>query len=149
MPVSCVHHHWIQDAVDLVPEKRSFKDKIRKLVSGTSWPRTRYISKTLNPKWEGDSLALFARNANIGAEAMLFVVAMDADLLALTDDFLGVTVLNLRDLTTMKHGETEKFVQIDQNLQRGGKYAGRIKFQLDVELTIRRSMFSPMPIGDA
>lgn len=139
---------FLWDSVDLIAEKRSFKDKIRKLVSGRSWPRTRYIAKTLNPKWEGESVALFAKNVNIGPEAMLFIVAMDADLLALTDDFLGATAINVKDATMMKHGETERVIQFDQNLERGGRPAGRIKFQLDVELTIRKGLFTPLRLGD-
>ena len=142
-------------------------------VSGKSWPRTRYIAKTLNPKWVGDSLALSARNITIGSHAMLWVCAMDAgkssfrfglfpwrkstsfssfpsalDLLALRDDFLGAVALNVRDLATMKQGETEKVVQVDENLCRGGRISGRIKFQIDVEVNYRMGMVAPLRMDD-
>lgn len=131
-----------------MPTKRSFKDKIRKLVAGTSWPRTRYIAKTLNPKWGAESVELFAKNITVESHAMLWVAAMDADLLALKDDFLGAVALNIQDIMSTKTGDTEKVVQVDQNLLRGGKISGRIKFQVDVELNHRRPMFAPLRMDD-
>jgi hypothetical protein len=126
------------DSVALEAEKESFKDKLRKLVQGTSWPRTSVIPKNLNPIWEGETMTLQARNAIVGPEAMLFVVAMDADLISIKDDFLGAIALNVKELISMNHGEREKTLQIERNLEQGGKFAGQIKFQLDIEVTMTK-----------
>ena len=76
-------------------------------------------------------------------------IATAADLLALKDDFLGAVALNVRDIAAMKQGETEKVVQVDDNLLRGGKFSGRIKFQIDVEVSYRRGMFTPLRLDES
>ncbi|CAB9511850.1 72 kDa inositol polyphosphate 5-phosphatase [Seminavis robusta] len=129
---------FLWDSIDLRPEKKSFKDKIRKLVSGKSWPRTSVRDLTLHPDWKGERIALFARNVNITDEANLYVVAMDSDTITLADDFLGAIALNVRGLVEMQGGEKETTIEVDRVLERGGKYSGRFKCDIDVKLVTRK-----------
>jgi len=117
--------------------KKSFPDKIRTFINGRSWPRTKFLSRTLNPKWEGQTVSLVATKAKFASEGMLYVVAMDYDTLSLKDDFLGALALPLRELSTLMNEETETVLEIDRPLQRGGKAAGRIKFQLYIKIKSR------------
>mgnify|MGYP000104587565 CR=1 FL=1 len=135
--------------------KSSFKGKIRKILVGKSWPRTKSLSKTLDPVWT-ETVELSAKAATVRANAMLFVVAMDADLVAIKDDFLGATAISVQELISMKSGrQTRKVVEFDRELQSGGVGAGRIKFTVDVDVTrkviksqrgastVRRQSFMP------
>jgi hypothetical protein len=143
---------FLWDSVDLESVLESFEDKMRKVFLGKSWPRTKYIPKTLDPKWKGQQVVLTSKNVNVGPEAMLFVVAMDYDSLTIvSDDFLGVLALNVKDL--FARGLRDKELLLDRQLVRDGKCTGRIKFKLNVEhvkksskrFTIRRSSTIGMP----
>jgi hypothetical protein len=129
---------FIWDSIDLHTDQVSLMDKARELWVGRSWPRTRYISKTLNPYWKGERMRLSASETQIGHDAMLFVAAIDFDALG-KDDFLGGMALNVRDLIKMARGEATKTVDIDQNLTRNGKFSGRIKFKIDVTIIQRKN----------
>ena len=133
------------DSIPFQTPHSTFKDKVRALVNGKSWPRTKYISKTLNPKWKGETMTLEADKVDIDTEGMLYILAMDSDTLALKDDFLGAVALPIREIAALMNEESETVLEFERTFQRGGKFAGRIKFQLHVEL-ISRSAFSFAPI---
>jgi Ca2+-dependent lipid-binding protein len=123
------------DSVDLAAEETSFIDKLRALVHGNSWPRTKYQKKTLNPKWKGEKITLTSKYVTIGSDATLFVVVVDYDAFS-KDDLLCVLPLNVKDLLMSMGNENQ--LTIDRPLQRNGRHFGRIKFELDVELTNRK-----------
>lgn len=123
------------DTIAFRTDKKSFRGKIRNLINGTSWPRTKFIPKTLNPKWLGQTISLVANKLDMNSEGMLFVLAMDYDTFAVRDDFLGALALPIREIANMMNEETTSVLSFDRPLQAGGKGAGRIKFQLGVEIT--------------
>jgi len=125
---------FLWDSVDLRPDKISFMAKLRQLWVGKSWPRTPFISQTLNPYWKGEQLCLRASNTSIRHGAMLFLAVIDFDFVGI-DDVLGGVALNLHDIIKMKVGETAKTLTSDRDLTINGRLAGRIKFSVDVKLT--------------
>ena len=122
------------DGIELQSEQKSFKDRLRKLINGKSWPRTSVIDKTLNPQWEGETISLFGKNVSFGDEAILYICAMDSDTIGLRDDFLGAVALNLKGMMEMQHHEKDKVVEIDQVLDKGAKFSGRFKCHVDVHV---------------
>jgi hypothetical protein len=126
---------FLWDSVDLHTDNNAFMDKLRELWIGHSWPRTKYISKTLNPYWKGERVRLRASDTSIGHGAMLFIAVIDYDVVG-TDDLLGGMALNVLDLVKMSPGETTKTLRIDRDLTNNGKLAGRIKFSVDVTRTM-------------
>jgi Ca2+-dependent lipid-binding protein len=112
-------------------------DKLRALVLGNSWPRTKYQKKTLNPKWKDEKITLTSKNVTIGSDAMLFVVVVDFDALS-KDDVLCVLAMNVKELLmSMDVSGLENQLTIDRPLQKNGKHFGRIKFKLVVELNMK------------
>ena len=136
------------DSIGFKTSKIDFKDKIRALINGKSWPRTKHKSKTLNPQWEGEFMSLEASRVKLSAEPKMYIVAMDFDTLAIRDDFLGCLSLSIREIASLMHEESETILDFDRPLQSGGKLAGRIKFQLYVQLTAR-SAFSFKPVRES
>jgi hypothetical protein len=125
------------DSVDLSSENTSVMDTLRKLAVGKSFPRTKWIPRTLHPKWEGERFVLTSKDATIGPDAMLFLVVKD--FAALIKDYcLCAVAMNVHDITSMKDGETKKTLLFDEPLQRNGRFTGRIKFQLDIELNVKK-----------
>ena len=131
---------FLWDSVDLAMEETTFMDTVRLFVHGRSWPRTKYISKTLNPKWKNEEMTLVLReNSEIGSESMLHLVLMDYDAFS-KDSVLCVLTLNLRDLLLpLATGDAKQQLKFDRPLQRGGKNVGRIKFRLDIEHTTKQA----------
>jgi 7 transmembrane sweet-taste receptor of 3 GCPR/C2 domain len=130
---------FMWDGIDLQSEQKSLKDKIRKLINGKSWPRTGVVDKTLNPRWVGETVPFFAKNICFGEEAILYVCAMDSDTLGLKDDFLGACAMNVKDLVEMDYSEKEKVVEVDQVLDKGGKFSGRFRCRIDVRMVRRKN----------
>jgi Ca2+-dependent lipid-binding protein len=130
---------FLWDSVDLAAEETSFIDKLRALVHGNSWPRTKYQKKTLNPKWKGEKITLTSKNVTIGSDAMLFVVVVDYDAFS-KDDLLCVLPLNVKELLlmSMEAGGRKNQLKFDRPLQKNGRHFGRIKFKLDVELNTQK-----------
>ena len=128
---------FLWESIDLHTDSASFMDTLRELWMGQSWPRIKYISKTLNPYWKGERMHLSTSNTRIGHDAMLFVAAIDYDAVG-KDEFLGGMVLNVRELIKMKRGESQKTITIDKNLLRDGKFSGRIKCNIDVSVEINK-----------
>lgn len=128
---------FLWDSVDLHSDNISLLDKIRELWLGRSWPRTSFISKTLNPYWRGSRMYFRASNTVIGADAMLFVAAIDFDAVG-KDEFLGGTVFNVRELVRMDRGEPQKTISIDRPLTREGKFSGRLKCKIDVSISLSK-----------
>eukprot|EP00934_Nitzschia_sp_Nitz4_P008874 Nitzschia sp. Nitz4//scaffold230_size58257//40074//43916//NITZ4_006487-RA/size58257-processed-gene-0.68-mRNA-1//-1//CDS//3329543268//8864//frame0 len=137
---------FMWDSVDFQSDNGSIVDKIRELWLGRSWPRTPYISKTLNPFWKGTRMHFHASNTVIGPDAMLFIAAIDFDAVG-KDEFLGGLSLNVMKLVGMKRSMTEKSVLIDEPLLREGKFSGRIKCSVDITMTQRVPSRLSMGLG--
>lgn len=108
----------------------SFVDIIRKLVKGKSWPRTRYISKTLNPDWGDAKMSFVVEDCFVGQ--MLFIAAIDYDTFS-QDDFLGSVALNVEELIA---GEESSNV-INKALLSGGREVGRIELTISVARVVQ------------
>jgi Ca2+-dependent lipid-binding protein len=126
---------FVWDSVDITQGTHNLRKNIQKVFTGQIWPTTNYISKTLNPKWKGKEISLVSNGDSVGSEAMLFVTVMDFDF-GFKDDCLGTLALNVKELISMKDGENRKQVAFDRPLQRYGKFAGRIKFVLDITVNV-------------
>lgn len=126
---------FLWDSVDLQTDNVSLMDKLRELWTGKSWPRTSYISKTLNPYWKGERMHLSTSNTRIGLEAMLFIAAIDFDCVG-KDEMLGGVALNVRELIKMQPGKSTKTIHLDHHLTKDGRFAGRIKCKVDVTLNL-------------
>jgi hypothetical protein len=128
---------FLWDSIELETDHVTLMDKIRELWRGKSWPRTSYISKTLNPYWKGERMHLRASHTKIGYDAMLFLAVIDFDVVG-KDEMLGCIALNMRELIKMHPGESTKTVEIDQFLTKEGKNSGRIKCKIDVTINLER-----------
>jgi hypothetical protein len=125
---------FLWDSVDLASGKISFWDSVRQFLYRKSWPRTEYLRKSLNPKWEGQEITLILKaNSMVGSDAMLFLAVMDFDANS-ADHFLCALPLNVMDLISMEGGETRKELVFDRPLQNTARLFGRIQFELDIEL---------------
>ena len=124
---------FVWDGIELEHEGASLLDKLWTLLGSKAWPRTRFISRTLNPDWGSDTIKLSASSPIVGTDAMLFVIAMDFDAGPTPNSFLGAVSLNVKDLVTMGPRETTKELSFDMPLQRHGVAAGTIQFSLDVK----------------
>ena len=119
---------FIWDAIDMKEESsRGFR--FHHLFTDTSWPHTRYLPKTLNPKWTGKKVVLVSTGHNANSESVLFVSAFDYDF-GSKANVLGTLPLSIVDLIDMEEGESHKELNVDQPLQANGIPAGRIKFKL-------------------
>jgi hypothetical protein len=127
---------FVWDSVDITQGTNNLRKSVHKALTGQSWPTTNYKTKTLNPKWKGKEISLVSNGDSVGSEAMLFVTVMDFDF-GLMDDYLGTLALNVKELISMKDGENRKEVAFDRPLQRYGKFAGRIKFVLDITVNVK------------
>jgi Ca2+-dependent lipid-binding protein len=114
-------------------------DKLRKAFTGQSWPRTKYVSRNLNPRWSGNQVSLLAKNA-IGSDALLFIAVVDYDTVG-SDEFMCATAMNVKALVSGRLEEenitTKSF---DRPLFVEGKMAGRIRFDVDLSLLSRASV---------
>mmetsp|Transcript_10760 Transcript_10760/g.15838 ORF Transcript_10760/g.15838 Transcript_10760/m.15838 type:complete len:1306 (-) Transcript_10760:473-4390(-) len=115
---------WDSEGVSFV--SKSLSHRLRMLVYGKSWPRTKYISKTLNPDW-GDAEMLFTlEDVHVGQ--MLYIAAIDYDAFS-KDDSLGVVSLSLKELIVMSEFEQK----VEKTLIWGGKEGGKIQFEVTVQ----------------
>ncbi|KAL7572370.1 hypothetical protein ACA910_021580 [Epithemia clementina (nom. ined.)] len=100
--------------------------------SNQQWPKTKYLSDTDNPVYEGVELNLFL-NGPVGVEAMLYAAVMDYDMNS-KDDLIATLPINLRELVAqLPAGQTKTQVQIDQPLLKYGKESGKIKLTIEIE----------------
>jgi hypothetical protein len=112
----------------------SLVDKVRDWFQGGNWPRTSCKLKTLNPDWEGEEIALTLKKCRVKADAMLYLVLVDYDVLG-NDDFMCAAALNLSEVIRMNQiDEYQKVVQIDRRVLSYGKVAGRIQYLGDIEM---------------
>merc|ERR1712037_793218 len=75
-----------------------------------SWLRTHYISKTLDPDWGNTKLSFSLENCEIKPHQMIFIIAMDYDMVT-SDDWLGFTALNMKEVFTFPDEEEENKTQ--------------------------------------
>lgn len=119
---------FLWDSPNLQTESKSLFDQLRKLWMGQSWPRTEYISKTLDPDWGDEKMCLSLKDCRVGSEQMLFIAAIDYDAVG-KDTCLGVLSMNLKDLLSMNFHQREKIVDFDEPFLWEGRLAGRVQFQ--------------------
>jgi hypothetical protein len=82
----------------------------------------------------GEEIALTLKKCAVKADAMLYLVLVDYDVLG-NDDFMCATALNLSEMIRMNQpDEYQKVVQIDRPVLRYGKVAGRIQCLVDIEM---------------
>jgi hypothetical protein len=137
------------DSVDLASGKTNFWDSFRQSLYGQSWPRTKYLPKSLNPKWEGQEMTLILKaNSMVGSDAMLFLAVMDFDANS-ADDFLCSLPLNVMDLISMEEGDTQKELVFDRPLQKSARLCGRIQFDLQIETRVSLSTRSGFSQGQS
>eukprot|EP00934_Nitzschia_sp_Nitz4_P001250 Nitzschia sp. Nitz4//scaffold195_size40117//9703//13668//NITZ4_007574-RA/size40117-processed-gene-0.24-mRNA-1//-1//CDS//3329540359//1250//frame0 len=109
----------------------SLLSKLRNIWKGHSWPRTRFISKCLDPDWGNAELGLMLENCTVGSDQLLYVCVLDYDTFS-KDDCLGVLVLNLRDLVTLQSGQNEKVLLVNEMLSLEGVQKGKISFEVHI-----------------
>ena len=120
---------FVWDSITLKEEVEG--NLLAKFRSGRNFPKTSRKDKTLNPKWGEEEMVLVSTDHEINSEAVLFIGAFDYDV-GSKNDILGSIVLGIQDLVKMKRGQTFKELDMDEPLQANGRYAGRIKFKLEV-----------------
>ena len=120
---------FMWDSDHLESSTESFVDKIRRKFLGRSWPRTAYISKTLNPDWEDEEIELVMSDCTVGSDQMLFVAVIDYDAVG-KDECLGVLALNLKKIVDIPKKRAQKVIDIDRDLLMEGKRAGKIEFTI-------------------
>ncbi|CAJ1969720.1 unnamed protein product [Cylindrotheca closterium] len=120
---------FIWDSVDMAEDSKAINFKFwqRKV----SFPRTPYKSKTLNPKWEDKTMTLVTSGTEMNVHAILYLSVYDYDFFS-DDDILGSLPLSMQQLVTMKPRESTKQIMVDRPLERCGRFAGRIKFKLEI-----------------
>lgn len=123
---------FLWDSKYVTAKKQSFFDKLRALWTKQNWPRTPFISKTLNPDWGDVQVSLVLKDCLVGSDEMLYACVFDYDAIG-KDTCLGVLALNLRALITMQEGDSEKITEVDQTLESEGNPAGNIKFHVRVK----------------
>jgi hypothetical protein len=122
------------ESAELEANRGSLLDRVREWLQGRNWPRTSWKLKTLNPNWMGEEIALTLKKCAVKADAMLYLVLVDYDVLG-NDDFMCATALNLSEMIRMNQpDEYQKVVQIDRPVLRYGKVAGRIQCLVDIEM---------------
>ena len=110
------------------------------------WPKTNFISNTLNPIYDKDMEINLYMNGPIGIEGMLFVTVYDYDIHS-TDDLIGTLPLNIQSLVSQikkssssnnnnqnnnqQNNKTQ--IKLDQPLMKYGKYYGKIQCTIDIE----------------
>jgi len=97
-----------------------------------NFAKTAFKTKNLNPSWHRKKIDLVTVGEEIKTNAMLYVCVYDYDFLS-EHDILGTIVLSIQDLTEMRPGEMSKELEFNRDLERYGKYGGKIKFKLRVE----------------
>ncbi|KAL3935754.1 MAG: hypothetical protein SGBAC_008784 [Bacillariaceae sp.] len=120
---------FIWDSVDMAEDTKSINFKFWQ--RGDRFPRTAYKSKTLNPKWEDKTMTLVTSGHEMNVNAMLYLSVYDFDFLS-DDDILGSLPLSMQQLIAMKPLESSKELLFDRPLERCGKFAGRIKFKVEI-----------------
>ena len=120
---------FIWDSVNVLEQSKS------RFLNKGGFLKTRFKSKTLNPKWPNKKIIITTTGNEIKAEAMLYVCVFDYDFLK-DDDMLGTLPLSFQQLVEMRPDETLKELSFDRPLERYGKYGGRIKFKLNVSMLI-------------
>ena len=123
---------WSDD-IEFEKSRMSFFDKMKMAYSGRSWPKTRYVSKSLDPSWEGQEIVLKMKSRSISIGAMLYLLVLDHDDFK-EDDFMCGACVNIFKVLEMPKGETHKTLSLDKALTVDGNLAGRIQFQLDVKV---------------
>lgn len=132
------------DAAPFQSEQVAAWDFLRSLFSGTSrWPRTSFMSKTVNPHWKGEEIALSLKKTKLQPDGMLFLAVINYDKVRRRHEILGSTVFNVAELiSTMMNcvatidaaGEMEdRSLPFERRLLRDGLDAGCIKFTLRVK----------------
>mmetsp|Transcript_5070 Transcript_5070/g.12091 ORF Transcript_5070/g.12091 Transcript_5070/m.12091 type:complete len:1346 (+) Transcript_5070:226-4263(+) len=120
---------FIWDSIGMAEDNNTFNFNFWQ--RGDRFPKTAYKRKTLNPKWEDKTMTLVTSGHEINVNATLFLAVYDYDFLS-DDDILGSLPLSMQQLVAMKPMESSKEVLFDRPLERCGKFAGRIKFKLEI-----------------
>ena len=128
---------FVCDPCDLVLDDRNRKEQKGKQSGGRSdkfkFPRTSYMKKTLNPKWDEQVRPCIPPEASSQMDgAMLFLTVMDYDLSS-QDDTMCTLGLNLQELVTLEEGQTKKTVQINRPLLKYGQELGVLACTIDIE----------------
>lgn len=123
---------FIWDSVDMNEEKTT---NLKFWKRNSNFPTSGYKSKTLNPKWPDKTISLVTTSHDIKVESMLYVSVYDYDFLS-DDDMLGTLPLSVQQLVAMLPGESSKELIFDRQLERYGKFGGRIKFKVEVSMLV-------------
>eukprot|EP00980_Cylindrotheca_fusiformis_P014268 scaffold3788_cov72-Cylindrotheca_fusiformis.AAC.1 len=100
------------------------------------WPRTNHVSRSLNPEWKDETIVVHADNPAIHTGALLHVIVVDYDAVG-KDDFMCASSLSVSELIPGNHNG-KKTLSIDRPLIREGQVAGRIVFNIDIEIQCSR-----------
>eukprot|EP00523_Entomoneis_sp_CCMP467_P011212 CAMPEP_0168730494 /NCGR_PEP_ID=MMETSP0724-20121128/6760_1 /TAXON_ID=265536 /ORGANISM="Amphiprora sp., Strain CCMP467" /LENGTH=658 /DNA_ID=CAMNT_0008777435 /DNA_START=171 /DNA_END=2147 /DNA_ORIENTATION=- len=123
--------------VDVLATDREHKNLLMRWTSSgdRKWPKTQFLSRTLNPTFTGEELEL-SINGPVPAEALLFITVMDYDLHS-ADDLMCALPINFRDLVGgdqvryNKHNRAT-IQYTDKPLLHNGKYSGTITVTIDI-----------------
>jgi len=123
------------DYIDVLPTGPKQEGVIMKWTSPGSrqWPKTQFLSRTLNPEFKGEELEI-SINSPVPAEGLLYVTVMDYDLHS-QDDLMCTLPMTFCDLVAhLKTDESSTQVELqDRPLLRNGKYYGKVSLTLDIE----------------
>mmetsp|Transcript_9030 Transcript_9030/g.13866 ORF Transcript_9030/g.13866 Transcript_9030/m.13866 type:complete len:700 (+) Transcript_9030:524-2623(+) len=128
---------FMWDSPNIIGEDVSLQEKMRKLMKCSKhvWPKTHYISKTLDPDWGDAKMSFLVENCFVGQ--MLYIAVIDFDMISL-NDCLAVVALNIHDLI-----QADEFSQkVTKQLVWDGKAAGKIEFTVDASVVSRRRIIS-------
>eukprot|EP00548_Thalassiothrix_antarctica_P001721 CAMPEP_0194138768 /NCGR_PEP_ID=MMETSP0152-20130528/8514_1 /TAXON_ID=1049557 /ORGANISM="Thalassiothrix antarctica, Strain L6-D1" /LENGTH=523 /DNA_ID=CAMNT_0038836341 /DNA_START=750 /DNA_END=2318 /DNA_ORIENTATION=- len=102
---------FLFESTDLITENKSIMDALYSSISRIipsfllrsdrrSWLQTHYIPKTLDPDWGEDTKLSFSlENCEIQPHQMVFVIAVDYDMIG-SDDWLGIAAFNMKEMFT-------------------------------------------------
>jgi len=123
---------FVSDPLDLVKDDRNPKEQ-KKRSDKFKWPRTKHISKNLNPSWDEQvKLAIPPETSSQMNGAMLWLQVMDYDATS-ADDTMCSLALNLQDLVSMKDEESSKTIHINRTLMKYGQELGAIECSIDIQ----------------
>lgn len=122
----------VWDEVELQSEKIVGLSFVKRFF-GQVWPKTQTIYKSANPYWKGDTISLYLKNTRVSTAGMLFLVVVNHDTYGRMHDILGATAFGVKDLLMIPETASEDQVNFSRELHRDGKFAGNIKFKLDIK----------------
>jgi hypothetical protein len=126
------------ESVNFEVPNMTFADKLRRYYNRYYWPRTNYVSRSLNPHWKEEIIVVEAENPTIPNGALLHVMVVDHDAVG-KDDLMCSASFNVSELIPATTQSGKRTLDIDRPLIQEGRVSGRIKLKLDVEISSRGS----------